>query len=134
MTQQSSGWYADPTNGYEYRYWNGTQWTNQVSSSGVTLTDPNEIDPSIGATPPAPGSKAPTTPQPAPATPQAATVPSVQVTQKSGSPIGIIIGVVVVLFVVVVLIVVLANQSGDDSTETPETPVTTEAPATTEAP
>ena len=128
MTQQSSGWYNDPTNAYVYRYWNGTQWTNQVSSSGATLTDPNEIDPTVATTPPAPGSNAPATPQTVPATPQAAPAPTMQVTQKSGSAIGTIIAVVFGIFVVIVLIVVLVNQSGDNSTETPETPVTTEAP------
>lgn len=128
MTQQPSGWYNDPTNAYVYRFWNGTQWTNQVSSSGATLTDPNEIDPTTATTPPAPGSNAPATPQSVPATPQTAPTPTMQVTQTSGSVVGRTIAVAIGLLVVIVLIVVLVNQSGDNSTETPETPVTTEAP------
>jgi hypothetical protein len=127
MAQEPTGWYTDPTGRYMYRYWNGTQWTDQVSSSGETLTDPNAMDPAVVATPPAPGSAAPTPPQ---ATPP----PTVQVSQKSGSSFGMILGVLLGIVAVIVLIVVLVSQSGGDSTETPETPVTTEAPATTTAP
>ena len=125
MTQPPEGWYTDPTSEYMYRYWNGTQWTNQVSSSGTTLNDPNAMDPSAAATPPAPGSEAASPPQ-------ADVAPTVQVTQKSGG-FGTVIGVIVAIVAVVVLIVVLVNLSGDDSptsdTEVPApTPVTTVAP------
>ncbi len=127
MAQQPTGWYSDPTSAFMYRYWNGTQWTNQVSSSGATLTDPNAMDPAAVAIPPAPGTEAP---RPPASTPQ----PAVQVTQKSGSALGVIFGVVLGITAVIILIVVLVNQSGNDSTETPGSPVTTEAPATTTAP
>lgn len=130
MAQQPSGWYTDPTSSYVYRYWDGAQWTNQVSSGGTTLVDPNAMDPGVVATPPAPGSAAPTAPQAAPQ-------PSVQVTQKSGSAIGTIIGVALAVLAIIVLAVVLLNQSGDGSTEVPGTtnaPATTGAPATTQAP
>jgi hypothetical protein len=126
MAQQPSGWYTDPTSSYVYRYWNGTQWTNQVSSGGTTLIDPNVMDSNALATPPAPGSAAPTAPQPA-------TQPTVQVTQRSGSGIGTIIGVALAVLAVIVLVLVLVNQSGDGSTDVPGTP-TTNAPATTSAP
>jgi hypothetical protein len=33
------GWYADPTARHEYRYWDGTDWTPQVSDGGVTTGD-----------------------------------------------------------------------------------------------
>ena len=71
MTQQSSGWYDDPTNQYMYRYWNGTQWSDQVSSGGMTSTDTIAMDRSAAAVPPAPGSEAPN--------PSQAAVPTVQV-------------------------------------------------------
>lgn len=127
MTQQPSGWYSDPTNVYMYRYWNGTQWTTQVSSGGTATTDPNAMDPSAVTVPPAPGSAA----QAPPAAPPPA--PAVQVTQKSGSAFGTVIGVIVAIVAIVILIVVLANNSGDGSSSTPTTgaPATTEAPATT---
>ena len=131
MAQQPSGWYTDPTGTYVYRYWSGTQWTNQVSTGGgSTLIDPNALDSNVLTTPPAPNSAAPSAPQPA-------AQPSVQVTQKSGSGIGVIIGVAFAVLAVIVLIVVLMNQSGDGSTEVPGTtnaPATTSAPATTTAP
>ncbi len=128
MTQQPGGWYTDPTRQYMYRYWNGTQWTNQVSSSGITSTDPNPMDPTAATTPPAPGSEVATPPQAAP-------TPAVQVTQKSGTGIGVIIGVLVAVVAVVVLILVLMNSSGGDSpTSTTGAPDTTKAPVTTEAP
>ena len=125
MTPPPKGWYTDPTSEYMYRYWNGTQWTNQVSSSGTTLNDPNAMDPSAASTPPAPGSEAASPPQ-------ADVAPTVQVTQKSGG-FGTVIAAIVAIVAVVVLIVVLVNLSGDDSptsdTEVPATtPVTTVAP------
>lgn len=130
MAQQPNGWYTDPTSRYQYRYWNGTQWTTEVSSGGSALTDPNGMDPDAINTPPAPGTAAPTPPP-------SATQPSVQVTQKSGSAIGTIIGIALGVIAVIVLILVLVNQSGNDSTEVPGTtnaPATTSAPATTQAP
>lgn len=128
VAQQPGGWYTDPTRQYEYRYWNGTQWTDQVSTSGSTGTDPNAMDPTAAAAPPAPGSQAPTPPQ-------AAAAPPVQVTQTSGTGFGVIIGVLLVIAAVVVLVIVLMNNAGDDSSpSSTNAPVTTEAPATTEAP
>ncbi len=121
MTEQQAGWYTDPTSEYMYRYWNGTQWTNQVSSSGTTLNAPEAMDPTAATTPPAPGSEAPSPP----------VAPTVQVTQKSGSGFGAVIGGIVAILAVIMLVVVLVNQSGDDSsTATTQAP----APATTVAP
>jgi hypothetical protein len=33
-------WYPDPTKRFEFRYWDGSQWTNDVSSHGRTYQDP----------------------------------------------------------------------------------------------
>lgn len=33
-------WLGDPSGGHELRWWNGTAWTDQVSDSGVTGSDP----------------------------------------------------------------------------------------------
>ncbi len=125
MAQQPAGWYADPTTQYSYRYWNGQQWTNQVSSGGATVTDPHSLGDDVAKAPPAPGTAAPTPPQPQPVT-------TVQVTQKRGSAFGTIIGVVLAIIAIVVLIAVLMNvSSGDDTTDTTAPVVTTEAPAAT---
>jgi hypothetical protein len=57
-------WYADPTGRHQYRYWNGTEWTDQVADDQVTSTDPATMpsgDPVPGAPP------APVAPGPVPA-------------------------------------------------------------------
>lgn len=35
-----AGWYADPTNRHQYRYWDSAKWTPSVSDNGVTAQDP----------------------------------------------------------------------------------------------
>ena len=88
MTQASApGWYRDPTGSYEFRYWDGSRWTNQVSTGGTAGADPNPLDLSVATTPPAPGSAAPGSQPGAP--------PQIQVTQKGGgSSVGSIVGVI----------------------------------------
>ena len=34
------GWYADPLGRHERRYWDGDEWTDDVSDDGVTGEDP----------------------------------------------------------------------------------------------
>jgi hypothetical protein len=127
MAHQPSGWYTDPTNKYSYRFWNGTQWTNQVSTGGNTGADPDPMGAEAAAAPPAPGTEAPTQPQSHPAT-------TVQVTQKRGSAFGTIIGVILAIIAIVVLVAILMNVSSDDSTDTTVAPpASTEAPTTTAA-
>ena len=41
MTNEA-GWLADPTKRHEYRYWNGSQWTEHVADGGVQGTDPTD--------------------------------------------------------------------------------------------
>ena len=33
-------WYKDPSGRFEYRYWDGTKWTDNVSRAGVAYKDP----------------------------------------------------------------------------------------------
>lgn len=42
MSASSSapGWYADPAGDHQYRWFDGTQWTDQVSSNGVPQVSP----------------------------------------------------------------------------------------------
>lgn len=129
MSPYPAGWYTDPVRRFQYRFWNGTQWTNQVSNSGTSGTDPDALHPEVVVTPPAPGSQAPGPPQPA------AAPPAVQVSQKSSSGLGVIVGVLIgILLVVIIVAVVIVNSGDDTSTTEPSVTVTTEAPATTVAP
>ncbi|HVX16707.1 MAG TPA: phospholipid scramblase-related protein [Acidimicrobiales bacterium] len=38
-TNTNPGWYPDPAGRHEYRWWDGTQWTDDVSSKGKQSTD-----------------------------------------------------------------------------------------------
>ncbi|MEQ1787784.1 MAG: DUF2510 domain-containing protein, partial [Acidimicrobiales bacterium] len=40
MTDTTPGWQPDPTGKHDHRYWDGTQWTENVSDSGVAAIDP----------------------------------------------------------------------------------------------
>ena len=40
VTPPQAGWYADPANRYELRYWDGSAWTEHVSRAGQQYTDP----------------------------------------------------------------------------------------------
>lgn len=35
-----AGWLADPESRHQYRYWDGTRWTDQVADDGVGAVDP----------------------------------------------------------------------------------------------
>jgi hypothetical protein len=35
-----AGWYPDPVRRFEFRYWDGKQWTEHVSTAGESSTDP----------------------------------------------------------------------------------------------
>ena len=74
-------WYPDPMGRHEYRWYDGSQWTDQVSSHGRTATDPvstaspvpvSDVKPErfaknlakAGVTPVRPGVAAPSSPNP----------------------------------------------------------------------
>jgi uncharacterized protein YxjI len=40
MSSTPANWYPDPTRRYEHRYWDGTAWTDHVSTNGITASDP----------------------------------------------------------------------------------------------
>ena len=40
MSSPEPGWNPDPAGRHEYRYWDGSTWTDDVSDNGVTATDP----------------------------------------------------------------------------------------------
>ena len=49
MSSHPADWYPDPMGRFEHRYWNGTEWTEHVSSQGVTSIDPVDQAPQQGA-------------------------------------------------------------------------------------
>ena len=59
MNSPAAGWHPDPTGRHEYRYWDGTDWTGDVSDHGTPAFDPIGTAPPAGAGP-SPGD-APTT-------------------------------------------------------------------------
>lgn len=44
----AAAWHPDPTGRHELRYWDGSQWTDHVSDSGVQSTSPLNADPAAG--------------------------------------------------------------------------------------
>lgn len=44
-----AAWYADPARRHQFRYWDGTAWTGNVATNGVTSWDPPYTDHPHGA-------------------------------------------------------------------------------------
>ncbi len=43
MSEHPAGWYPDPRGRHEYRYWDGTVWTDHVADQGQASTDPVDV-------------------------------------------------------------------------------------------
>lgn len=65
-----AAWYPDPARRHQFRYWDGTAWTGNVSTNGVTSWDPPYTDRPSATAAVAPGPAAPV-PVPPGATPDA---------------------------------------------------------------
>jgi hypothetical protein len=50
-TAHPAGWLADPLGRFQYRYWDGLVWTDQVSTNGTHETDPLGLAPGPGPQP-----------------------------------------------------------------------------------
>src|SRR5215510_925218 len=73
-----AGWYADPSARHEHRYWDGTDWTAQVSDAGVMAIDRPAARPEPASEYPAerpPASEHPAERSPAAGPPAAAPAP-----------------------------------------------------------
>jgi hypothetical protein len=57
---EAAGWRIDPNGQHEMRYWDGVQWTNNVSDNGVASLD--QYDPSLVPPPPAHATPPPAAP------------------------------------------------------------------------
>jgi Protein of unknown function (DUF2510) len=51
MNSPAPGWHADPTSRHQYRYWDGTRWTDDVADGGVASTDSLHEGPATAADP-----------------------------------------------------------------------------------
>lgn len=51
MTEHPAGWHPDPMGRHEHRYWDGTQWTDNVADQGQMSMDPVQAAPQAVAAP-----------------------------------------------------------------------------------
>jgi hypothetical protein len=51
MNSPAPGWHPDPTSRHQYRYWDGTSWTDDVADGGVASTDTLQQGPAAAADP-----------------------------------------------------------------------------------
>jgi hypothetical protein len=128
------GWQPDPTGRHDYRYWDGSRWTDDVSDAGATSVDP------IGGGPPPPTEVQPHVPeygqpyQPYDGGPSHMGPSS----GGSGPSTGLLValGLVVLVLVGGIVFVLLSGSDDDDdddtaSSSTSASTTTTEATTTT---
>ena len=129
MSEQSkpagpAGWLADPTGRHQHRYWNGTDWTDDVADQGATSVDPfnppPKPAPNPAPTPPPepPAAAAPASPEPAlvPPTPTVSPVVTTKPLAKNEQPssgggiVALGVAFVVIVLALVVALVVLFSR------------------------
>ena len=105
-TMTPSGWYPDPSRRHEFRYWDGTHWSPQVSDRGLATTDP-ELRPATGSN----GA--------AMVVPPAAPVPAFVAPARAGRRgwIVALVAIIVVLAVIAGLVVWGVSKRGPSATE-----------------
>ena len=96
MSSQDPGWYADPYQRHESRYWNGQAWSEHVGDHGQTFVDPPGERPPSAASMPAPTAAQPGGPAPTYAAPWAATAQAAP--RRRVTPL-VLAGIVVVALV-----------------------------------
>jgi len=135
MSDSEAGWQPDPTGKHDHRYWDGSQWTDNVADAGVAGTDAyGEPVPEVGAEPTEPEAD-PTLVQPVEsgdptatwstaATPPAAPPPYVPPSPvdgggdgdgDGGSKRGLVIGGAILAVVALAVLAFLALGGDDDS-------------------
>jgi hypothetical protein len=87
MNTTPAGWYADPQGEAQYRYWDGTAWTQQVHGPAGATPQAAPQSPPQQAAPP-PQQAAPPPPQSGPPPPQAGPPPHQASPQGPGPAIG----------------------------------------------
>jgi hypothetical protein len=106
------GWHPDPLGRFDHRYFDGRQWTDQVSTGGVVSTDPVTQSP---APDPAPDSDSPVG--------DGATRPDR--TPGGRRLLPWLVGAGVVVLLAVVVIVIVAGGGDDESADDPSMTDTT---------
>ena len=99
MSSQDPGWYADPYQRHESRYWNGQAWSEHVGDHGQTFVDPPGERPPQAASMPAPTAAQPGGPAPTYAAPWAAPAATAQAAPRRRVTPIVLAGVVVVALV-----------------------------------
>jgi hypothetical protein len=119
MNAPSPGWNADPTGRHEYRYWDGSGWTGDVSDNGVTSVDPVDGggDPTAVVDATRPFASQPGVPAGPPTGYDqgygSGPVPPVQPV-KSGPSTGLIVGLAALAVALIAGIAFLMTSGGDD--------------------
>lgn len=110
MNSPAPGWLPDPTGRHEHRYWDGFNWTSDVSDGGVTSFDPYEAAPQQPQQPlgygPQGYSSGPYGAQPAGG-------------GGSGPSTGLLVGLGAAILVVIIAIVFVVASGGDDDDNDP---------------
>jgi hypothetical protein len=88
-TAPIAAWYPDPARRHQFRYWDGTAWTGDVATNGVTSWDPPYTDHPGAAAAPAPRTTT-STAAPAPVAPGAV---ALRRTSGPASALGWILGI-----------------------------------------
>lgn len=141
MSDNTPGWQPDPTGKHDHRYWDGSQWTDNISDAGVAGTDAfdgsaaadaGEIDagePTVADAPVVSGSEMPppdataawpTTPgapaAPAPPPPYVPTGAAVPPGGDGGSKKRLLIGggILAAVAIAVIAFLALSGDDGDD--------------------
>ena len=98
-TMTPAGWYPDPSQRHDYRYWDGTGWSSQVSDGGLTTADPELRPATTPAAAPTVGPLAPPDPDlAAPAEPRSAAPAAARAARwKWAVPLVAIIAVIAVI-------------------------------------
>jgi hypothetical protein len=133
MTDSTPGWQPDPTGKHDHRYWDGSQWTDNVSDGGVAGTDPYEaaaaaedatvadtpVVPAEGAAPPAPDTTATWPAAPAAPAPPPPYTPAGPPTSGGGggSKRNLLVGGGILAAIAIAVIAFLALGGDDDGDE-----------------
>ena len=142
MSDDPARWQPDPTGRHDHRYWDGTQWTDDVADAGVASKDPYEaVSPDaptlVTAVPADDTATYPTAPYPsagpppyAPPPPYEPPPPSAAGGPAGGGPgqRGLLIGGAI-LAAVALLVAAIVAFAGDD--DEPTAPLADESPETT---
>lgn len=120
-----AGWYPDPTNRHQNRWFDGNDWTDQVADGQAVSTDPVQGGPAAAATPaptpdPAATAAVPVASGPPPGAPGGTSPLGGYTGPTAGSSSGgngktfLIVGVVAAVLIAVVVALGLTLGGGDD--------------------